>query len=226
MKCITGLFTGILLLLNTVVFAQDKRDSLHVRSTSQYLQQIKNDPDKVLVEIVKYVPAIKLDLRYATTNNFMQQRMYTQARAFARLPVVKALKQVEEELAAKGLGLKIFDAYRPYTVTVKFYEKASDKNFVADPKKGSKHNRGCAIDLTLIDLKTGKELAMPTGFDSFSKLAAADYPNLPANVLQNRLLLKTVMERHGFRVLSNEWWHFDFIGWQNYELLDVPFGDL
>jgi len=225
MKLSLSLFTGILLLY-TIAFAQDKRDSLHVRSTSQYLQQIKNDPNKALVEVVKYVPAIKLDIRYATTNNFMHQRMYTQARAFARLPVVKALKQVEEELAAKGLGLKIFDAYRPYTVTVKFYEKASDKNFVADPKKGSKHNRGCAIDLTLIDLKTGKELAMPTDFDSFSKLAAADYPDLPGNVLQNRLMLKTVMESHGFRVLSNEWWHFDFISWQNYELLDVPFGDL
>jgi D-alanyl-D-alanine dipeptidase len=156
----------------------------------------------------------------------MHQRMYSQARAFTRLPVVKALKDVEAELALKGLGLKIYDAYRPYNVTVKFYEKASDKNFVADPKKGSKHNRGCAIDLSLIDLKTGKELDMPTPFDSFSALAAADYPNLPTPVLQNREILKTAMEHHGFRVLSNEWWHFDFIGWQNYELLDVPFNEL
>ncbi len=206
--------------------AQDYRDSLHVAIKSQYVKQVAANPDKALVEIVKYIPAIKLDIRYATLNNFMHQRMYSQARAFTRLPAAKALKDIEAELAPKGLGLKIYDAYRPYSVTVQFYKKASDKNFVADPKKGSKHNRGCAIDLTLIDLKTGKELDMPTPYDSFSPLAAADYPNLPAPVLQNRETLKTVMERHGFRVLSNEWWHFDLIGWQNYELLDIPFNQL
>jgi len=216
----------ILSLLTFNVSGQDYRDSLHVIGVSDYKKQIKLSPEKQLVEISKIAPAIQLDIRYATTNNFMHQRMYTQARAFARLPVVKALKAVEAELALQGLGLKIYDAYRPYAVTVQFYKKASDKNFVADPKKGSKHNRGCAIDLSLINLKTGKELDMPTPFDSFSPMAAADYPNLPAIVLQNRLTLKTAMERHGFRVLSNEWWHFDFIGWQNYELLDVPFGDL
>lgn len=206
--------------------AQDYRDSLHVISISDYKKQIKLSPEKQLVEISKLIHAIQLDIRYATTNNFMHQRMYTQARAFARLPVVKALKAVEAELALQGLGLKIYDAYRPYAVTVQFYKKASDKNFVANPKKGSKHNRGCAIDLSLINLKSGKELDMPTPFDSFSAQAAADYPNLSAIVLQNRLILKTAMEHHGFRQLSNEWWHFDFIGWQNYELLDVPFGDL
>lgn len=206
--------------------AQNYADSLHVIGISAYKNQIKLSPEKQLVEINKVVPAIQLDIRYATLNNFMHQRMYTQARAFARLPVAKALKAVEAELALQGLGLKIYDAYRPYTVTVQFYKKASDKNFVANPKKGSKHNRGCAIDLSLINFKTGKELDMPTPFDSFSPMAAADYSDLPAIVLQNRLTLKNAMEHHGFRQLSNEWWHFDFIGWQNYELLDVPFGDL
>jgi D-alanyl-D-alanine dipeptidase len=212
-------FTGI-------ASAQNYRDTLHVAGKTQYLLQIKADPNKTLVEIAKYVPGIQLDIRYATTDNFMHQRMYNQARAFTRLPVAKALKAVQIELEAKGLGLKIYDGYRPYTITEKFYIKASDKNFVADPKKGSKHNRGCAIDLGLIDIKTGKELAMPTPFDSFSPKAAADYNDLPQNVIQNRELLKTVMAQHGFRVLSNEWWHFDFIGWQNFELLDVPFEQL
>lgn len=216
----------LLLSIGKYANAQNYADSLHVIGVSAYKQQIRLSPEKQLVEIGKYIPSIQLDIRYATLNNFMHQRMYTQARAFARLPVVKALKAVEAELALQGLGLKIYDAYRPYAVTVQFYKKASDKNFVADPKKGSRHNRGCAVDLTLIDLKTGKELAMPTPFDSFSPMAAADYTNLPAVVLQNRLTLKTAMEHHGFRVLSNEWWHFDFIGWQNYELLDVPFSDL
>jgi len=210
----------------SVALAQDCRDSLHVIGVNDYKKQIKQSPEKQLVEINKYIPGIQLDIRYATTGNFMHQRMYNQARAFTRLPVVKALKAVEAELATQGLGLKIYDAYRPYSVTVQFYQKASDKNFVANPKKGSKHNRGCAVDLSLIDLKTRKELAMPTSFDNFSPMAAADYPDLPAQVLQNRLTLKTAMEHYGFRQLSNEWWHFDFVGWQNYELLDVPFAEL
>ncbi|WP_162846996.1 M15 family metallopeptidase [Mucilaginibacter gracilis] len=216
------LFTGIY----TNAGAQNYRDSLHIADKAMYLQQIKLNPNKALVEIIKYIPGIHLDIRYATSNNFMHQRMYNQARAFTRLPVVKALKAVENDLKAKGLGLKIYDAYRPYAVTEKFYIKASDKNFVADPKKGSRHNRGCAVDLSLIDIKTGIELPMPTPFDSFSATAASDYNELPAQVIQNRELLKTTMQSHGFKVLDNEWWHFDFIGWQNFELLDVPFQQL
>lgn len=216
----------ILLFIGTKVSAQNYRDSLHVANRAQYLQQVKANPDKALVEIKKYIHGIQLDIRYATTNNFMQQRMYSQARAFTRLPVAKALKAVQAELNALGLGLKIYDGYRPYAVTEKFYIKASDKNFVADPKKGSKHNRGCAIDLSLIDIKTGKELDMPTPFDSFSPKAAADYKELPQIKIQNRELLKTAMQSNGFRVLDNEWWHFDFIGWQKFELLDVPFEQL
>jgi D-alanyl-D-alanine dipeptidase len=178
------------------------------------------------VEIIKYIPGIQLNIRYATTNNFMHQVMYNQARAFTRLPVAKALQAVQAELNTQGLGLKIYDSYRPYTVTEKFYEKASDRSFVADPKLGSKHNRGCAVDISVIDLKTGKELAMPTPFDSFSPKAAADYKDLPPLVIQNRELLRLVMKKHGFKMLDNEWWHFDFNGWQNFELLDVPFEQL
>jgi D-alanyl-D-alanine dipeptidase len=111
-------------------------------------------------------------------------------------------------------------------VTVKFYEVAHDTNFVADPRKGSRHNRGCAIDLTIINLKTGKELDMPTGFDSFSVKAAADYQNLPKAELTNRELLRRVMEAHGFKIYRTEWWHYDFNGWQNYPLLDIPFSEI
>jgi D-alanyl-D-alanine dipeptidase len=197
-------------------------DSTKVYGIARYKLQVKANPDKQLVEIKKYIPGIALDLRYATSNNFMHRRMYTTAKAFARLPVVKALQQVEAELKTQGLGLKIYDAYRPYSVTVNFYEMASDTNFVADPRKGSKHNRGCAIDLSLINLKTGKELDMPTGFDSFSHKADAEYMDLPAQQITNRELLKTVMAKYGFRVISTEWWHYDFTGWAGYELLDIP----
>jgi D-alanyl-D-alanine dipeptidase len=197
-------------------------DSTKIYGIARYKLQVKANPDKQLVEIKKYIPEIALDLRYATNNNFMHRRMYTTAKAYARLPVVKALQQVEAELKMQGLGLKIYDAYRPYSVTVNFYEMAPDTNFVADPRKGSKHNRGCAIDLSVINLKTGKELDMPTGFDSFSRKAGANYMDLSPQQITNRELLKTVMAKYGFKVISTEWWHYDFTGWEKYELLDIP----
>jgi D-alanyl-D-alanine dipeptidase len=219
----TVLISAFVLFFST---AQTKSDHLSVSNTADYRQEIKLNPDKKLVEIKKYIPGIVLDIRYATTNNFAHHKMYPQAKAFARLPVVLALKQVDAALKLQGLGLKIYDAYRPYAVTVKFYDLIRDTNFVADPAKGSKHNRGCAIDLTLIDLNTGKELDMPTGFDSFSKKAASTYTDLPKQEIANRALLKKVMVAHGFTELPTEWWHFDFKGWKYYELLDVPFSDL
>jgi D-alanyl-D-alanine dipeptidase len=215
----------VCILLCSNVLAQHYKyiDSARVMNLKSYIKQIKTRPDSRLVEIKKYIPEVVLDIRYATTNNFTHQRMYQQAKAFARLPVVLALKDVETELKARGLGLKIYDAYRPYAITVKFYETTPDTNFVADPHKGSKHNRGCAIDLSLIDLKTGKELDMPTGFDSFSRKAGANYPNLPQQEIANRELLKSVMLAHGFKVIATEWWHYDFNGWSKYPLLDISF---
>lgn len=219
-----------LVLFSAIAGAQPRQFTppadLKISREKEYAAEIKSNPDKKLVEIKDYIPGIVLDIRYATSNNFTHQPMYKQAKAFARLPVVKALQQVEADLKTRGLGLKIYDAYRPYSVTVKFYDVVPDTNFVADPRKGSKHNRGCAIDLSLIDLKTGKELDMPTGFDSFSKTAAANYAGLPKQEIANRELLQSVMLAHGFKVIATEWWHFDFIGWQNYELLDVPFSAL
>lgn len=191
-----------------------------------YHSSIKNDKNKELIEIKKWIPNIKLDIRYATKNNFAKRAVYKQAKAFARRPVVEALQEVQKELNLSGLGLKIFDGYRPYSVTVKFYEIANDKNFVANPKDGSRHNRGCAIDLTLISLKTGKELEMPTPYDSFAPEAAANFSNLPDQVIKNRAILIKTMEKYGFNVLANEWWHFDFNGWRNFELMDIPFEEL
>lgn len=201
-------------------------DSSKVMGLQSYMKDIKAHPETRLVEIKKYIPDIVLDIRYATTNNFTHHQMYPEAKAFARLPVVLALKQVQADLKKQGYGLKIYDAYRPYAITVKFYEVAHDTNFVADPRKGSKHNRGCAIDLSAIDLKTGKELDMPTGFDSFSKRAASAYTDLPKAEIDNRAILKTAMEAHGFHEIPTEWWHFDFNGWSKYPLLDIPFSEI
>lgn len=211
-----------------LLFAQKKAPAplKVVSSFAVYKNSCLQNPDKQLIELKKAIPDLQLDIRYATKNNFMKQVMYPQARAFARKPVVLHLQKIQNELRKKGLGLRIYDAYRPYAITVAFYQKASDKHFVANPAKGSKHNRGCAIDLSLINLKTGKELPMPTPYDSFAPQAAADYAQLPTSVIRNRNLLIRTMQTHGFRVLKNEWWHYDFVGWQNYELLDIPFKDL
>jgi D-alanyl-D-alanine dipeptidase len=226
MRCIYLLFICLLITFGSLAQRYTYISASKVADLKAYQQQIKADSRKQLVELKKFIPGLALDIRYATTNNFTHQVLYTQPRAFARLPVAEALKAVELELKASGLGLKIYDAYRPYAITVKFYEIARDTNFVADPRKGSRHNRGCAVDLTLIDLKTGNELEMPTGYDSFSKAAAADYSNLTSVQLHNRAILRHVMEQHGFIIYRTEWWHYDFDGWQNFELLDIPFSSL
>lgn len=206
---------------------QNKATSLLIiNEMSAYQSSVKSDRNKELIEIKKFIPNIKLDIRYASKNNFAKKAVYKQARAFARLPVVEALRNVQNELNQSEIGLKIYDGYRPYRVTVDFYEIASDKSFVANPKDGSRHNRGCAIDLTLINLKTGKELEMPTPYDSFAPEAAADFNNLSEQVIRNRELLIKTMEKNGFKVLNNEWWHFDFNGWKNFELMDIPFEKL
>jgi zinc D-Ala-D-Ala dipeptidase len=215
------------LLLYLPGYGQKNPYNLPLVNTRQaYLQSVAADSNNRFVEIKRFIPTVKLDIRYATKNNFTGQVMYPEARAFARLPVALALRSVQAELRKEGLGLKIFDAYRPYDITLKFFEVASDKSFVADPKKGSRHNRGCAIDLTLINQKTGKELAMPTPYDSFSPMASPTYADLPENVRANRDLLIAVMKRHGFAVIENEWWHFDFKGWNKFALTDVAFSDL
>ncbi|MEO6148974.1 MAG: M15 family metallopeptidase [Mucilaginibacter sp.] len=220
-----GLVLCLLTGITSTASAQSYKyiDNSKIVSIKNYADYVNNHPAKKLVEIKKMIPGIALNIRYATKNNFTGQAVYRQAKAFARLPVVKALQQVQLALKARGLALKIYDAYRPYSVTVKFYEIAKDTTFVADPAKGSRHNRGCAIDLTLIDIKTGRELDMPTGYDSFEKAAAADYPDLSPQKLKNREILRAVMEANGFKIYPSEWWHYDFNGWEQYELMDIPF---
>jgi zinc D-Ala-D-Ala dipeptidase len=197
-----------------------------IATASAYANAKLENPNNELLDIKKAIPSIVLDIRYATKNNFMKQVMYKQARAFARKPVVAQLKKIQDVLKTQGFGLKIFDAYRPYAITVSFYEKATDKDFVANPAKGSKHNRGCAVDLTIIDLKTGKDVPMPTPYDSFAPEAAPDFKNLPPEIIKNRDFLIATMQNNGFKVIHNEWWHFDFVGWQDYDLMDIPFEKL
>lgn len=194
-----------------------------VSDVQLYAQLVQADSNKALVEIQRLIPNIILDVRYATTNNFLSKVFYQEAKSFARLPVVRALQKIQAELNAQGLGLKIYDGYRPYAVTVQFYQSYPDSTYVASPWTGSKHNRGCALDLTLIHLKTGKELKMPTPFDTTKETSWADAPVKNKKVLRNRELLKTVMQKHGFTVEPSEWWHYNFVGWQDYPLMDISF---
>jgi zinc D-Ala-D-Ala dipeptidase len=197
-----------------------------VNDTSFYKKEVERDSLNMLVDIEKFIPHIKLDIKYATKDNFLGMPVYNKPKAFLRLPAAIALKKVQAELNKKGLGLKIYDAYRPYSVTVLFYEKVKDTNFVSSPWEGSRHNRGCAVDVTIINLKTGRELEMPTKFDDFTARAHPDYQNLSDTVKSNRNLLFNVMSKYGFRKYPTEWWHFDFSGWVNYFLMDIKFEDL
>ncbi|GGK89460.1 D-alanyl-D-alanine dipeptidase [Rufibacter glacialis] len=191
-----------------------------------YQEQVKQNPAQKLVELASYIPGLVLDIKYATADNLAGEPVYALATAYARKPVADALKQIQAELKPLGLGLKIYDGYRPYQVTVKFFEKVRDSVFVASPRTGSRHNRGCAIDLTLVRLRDGKELKMPTAYDAFTPKAHSEYARLPKKVKQNRDLLKQAMLRHGFQVYADEWWHFDFKDWRSYPLLDIPFEEL
>jgi zinc D-Ala-D-Ala dipeptidase len=181
------------------------------------------DPD--LMELVRLDSTIRLDIRYATTNNFMKRRMYHQARAFLQRPAASALMRAHVKLKKLGYGIVVFDGYRPWSVTKQFWDETphSKRKFVANPKKGSKHNRGCAVDCSLYDLSTGKEIPMPSPYDDFTDKAAADYQGGTFEERRTRTVLRDALEGEGFHVNSEEWWHFDYKDWKKYRVLNIPF---
>ncbi len=186
-----------------------------------------------LVNVESVNPTIKVDVVYATKNNFTQQVIYTAAKCMLRKEVADALAKVQEELSQKKIGLKVWDAYRPMSAQQKFWDVLADKypneaereNYVSNPKKGGRHTRGTAVDCTLVDLKTGKELEMPTAFDHFGDEAWRTYqgPNLTPLAKKNREILEQIMTKYGFEGLPSEWWHFDYKGWQNCPPLSIEF---
>ncbi len=181
-----------------------------------------------LVELITLDSTIKLDIRYAGNNNLVGRAVYTEARAFLQRPAAEALVRVHASLKPMGYGLMVFDGYRPWSVTKLFWDVTSreNKKFVADPKKGSRHNRGCAVDLTLFDLKTGEEIPMPGAYDEMSERSYPNYPGGTATQRQMRDLLRSKMEAEGFAVYEYEWWHFDFYDWQSYRITNVPFSEI
>ncbi len=180
------------------------------------------------MELSSLDPAIHLDIRYATSNNFMGVAMYKQARAYMQRPAAEALVRALHKLKDEGFGLLIHDSYRPWYVTKMFWDATPDdkKTFVADPKEGSKHNRGCAVDLTMYDLKTGKPVEMTGGYDEMSHRSFADYPGGTSLQRWRRHVLREAMESEGFEANPQEWWHFDYQDWQKYPVMNVTFEQL
>jgi D-alanyl-D-alanine dipeptidase len=181
----------------------------------------QDKPDDALVDIQAVNAAIVLDMRYASTNNFMKRQLYPVSRCILRYAVAKQLAKVEIELVQQGLGLKVYDCYRPLSVQRQMWQVVSDERYVANPAKGSRHNRGSAVDVTLVD-RDGKELEMPTEFDDFTTKAHRDDNTASPQARQHSQLLATTMTRYGFVPLATEWWHFDSEGWQNFPVTDVP----
>jgi zinc D-Ala-D-Ala dipeptidase len=181
-----------------------------------------------LVELVELDPTIRLDVRYATANNFTGRAVYAEARAFLQRPAAEALVRAGRALKAKGYGLAVFDGYRPWSVTKLFWDltPADKKQFVADPAKGSRHNRGCAVDLTLHDLKTGRQVSMPGEYDEMSERSHINYAGGTAEQRRLRDLLRAAMEAEGFAPYEPEWWHYDYKDWRQYPILNLGFDEL
>lgn len=177
--------------------------------------------EQPLVDVLAVIPGLRLDIRYATSNNFTGRALYPVARCLLRRPVALRLAEVQKELTQMGLALKVFDGYRPWSVQKTLWEILPDDRYIADPAKGSRHNRGAAVDLTLVDAQ-GAELIMPTEFDEFSLKAHRNCLDLPEEAIKNRRFLEQLMARHGFTGLPTEWWHFDYQGWENFPISDIP----
>ncbi|MGE0129681.1 MAG: M15 family metallopeptidase [Blastocatellales bacterium] len=181
-----------------------------------------------LAELIKLDPTIKLDIRYAALNNFLGRPVYKEARAFLQRPAADALVRASRKLRQKGYGLLVFDGYRPWAVTKLFWDSTPQdkKHFVANPGQGSRHNRGCAVDLTLYDLRSGEEVEMPSGYDEFSDRAYPNYSGGTQEQRRMREMLREVMESEGFTVYEFEWWHYDFKDWKKYPILDISFDQI
>jgi D-alanyl-D-alanine dipeptidase len=181
-----------------------------------------------LVEIIKLDPTIRLDIRYATKNNFTGRPVYKESRAFLQRPAAEALARVNASLRKQGYGLMVFDGYRPWAVTKVFWDitPVDKRVFVADPSKGSRHNRGCAVDLTLYDLKTGEAVGMPSAYDEMTERSHINYQCATPEARRLRDILRAAMETEGFAVYEPEWWHYDYKDWREYPILNISFKEI
>ncbi|HSN50150.1 MAG TPA: M15 family metallopeptidase [Bacteroidales bacterium] len=181
-----------------------------------------------LVELIRLDSTFRLDIRYATENNFVGRPVYPEARAFLQQPAAEALVKINKALRKDGYGLVIFDGYRPWSVTKLFWDVTpkENKKFVADPKTGSMHNRGCAIDLTLYEITTGKVVEMTGAYDEMSERSYPGYKGGTDEQRRMRDLLRNTMEANGFKVNDYEWWHYDYKDWKMYRVENIPFSEI
>lgn len=181
-----------------------------------------------LVEIFEREDGPRLDVRYATADNFIGRQVYAEARVFLQRPAAAALMRAHERLKPEGFGLLLFDGYRPWSVTRIFWDSVDGQKrlFVANPAMGSRHNRGCTVDLSLYHADTGLEASMPSAFDEMNEKSFPDFVGGSPEARARRDLLRAAMEAEGFSVHPREWWHFDFRDWSHYAILDSPFSEI
>ncbi len=218
LPCLAVLTACVVIVTDTSPPLTSQRSQAQPSPTSQ---QARVSNSSALVDIKRVNAQIRVDIRYATKNNFTHRPLYAQARCLLRPAVAARLSRVQTDLAVKGIGLKVYDCYRPLSVQKQMWKLVPDDRYVANPAQGSRHNRGSAVDLTLVD-RDGNELEMPTSFDDFSDRAHVDYPRVSQSARQHRAILQQAMKRQGFAPLQTEWWHFDDPSWRQYPLLDVP----
>ena len=201
--------------------AELRIEALKAKPPEEHGQFRKSD----LVALAPLDARIKLDIRYATTRNFLSTPVYSSAQAFLQRPAAEALLRAHRELLRQGYGLLIFDGYRPWYITKIFWDATppAQHEFVADPSKGSRHNRGCAVDLTLYDLSTGREVEMTGVYDEMSERSYPNYTGGTAEQRARREVLRRAMEKQGFQVYDTEWWHFDYQDWHRYAIQNIPF---
>jgi D-alanyl-D-alanine dipeptidase len=223
------LFVFKTLFLLSLKSQTEVKNQLKVISSLDSLEMtIALDPLLEMMELKQLVPNIKYDLAYAQKSNFTKHRLYPKRlkSTYLRKEPALALSKIAKELADEGLGILVWDAYRPYFVTERFWKLIHDERYVANPIKGSGHNRGIAIDMTLYELSSGTLIDMPTGFDDFSENAHHGYQNISEINIKNREILKGVMEKNGFIKFETEWWHYSWPSPSKYDVLNIPFSQL
>jgi zinc D-Ala-D-Ala dipeptidase len=199
-----------------------------ISTTKDYENSVLQNSTYALVNLKILIPTIVLELKYATKNNFTTKKLYKKASTtYLRKMPAMALKKIQDTLKTLGLGIKIYDAYRPYEATKLMWELIKDERYVANPINGSGHNKGTSVDLTMVNLTTGEEVEMGTAFDNFTDTAHHTFtPKLNATIIKNRNLLKQTMEKFGFKALETEWWHYSWISQEKYDVLDLAFKQL
>lgn len=216
----------VFFLISVSIMGQENLKTNVIGDTIVYLRQIEENPNNELVDLENFVPGLNFDIHFATKDNVTDEQLYSIKKAFARRPVAVSLSIIQEALNRRGLGLLIFDAYRPYADAIKIGDRMKNSESDGFLENNIKHSRGGSVDVSLISLTTGEEIQMPSGYCQNIKVTHTDYPDLPDNVIANREILIEVMQQHGFRVSPKQWWHFDFMGWQAFDLMNVSFEEL